>query len=383
MISQNMKKTLLVLCSVILLYFIWWIYNNLEKVEVKDEIRPSFEAEIQPYLALSEFLKKQGYSVNLNTTWSQLSHINPDDSVIVIPYLPSHLAKNIQSDLEKFISQGQVIIGLLPPERSDLFSEKYLEHDAMKSINTHFLKRYNLSIYQEEDNHDGSSTLMNRNIIFDMPNNWMLRETINNKIVNNWSYWLQHEHNQKLVIIPEFSIFENNKIELHDHALFFLTLLQYGDEQQTHNKIWFFTDELTPGFFTLIWQKFSLFIIALVLFTIFLLWFYSIRFGAIYPIFKTRRKELKQHLDAVARWYWNQSKSRVLIQAIDNTIKQKMKTIYPFWDSYNSSKQIQLIAYQCGIQPSKVATTLNHLDVHSKHEFFKLIQQLQTIRKNL
>ena len=382
MFPLNLKKALLSLLAVLALYFAWWFFTHLEKVDNDGKPEPTIEAEMQPYLALSEFLKSKGYQVHMNTSWSELDKIDIQNSVVVIPYLSPHLPQFQRQQLNKFLKKGHIIFGIVPSSRSNWLNEEN-QSETSDFRNNEMLSRFHLTLYKEESDQYGTSTLMDREITFEMPDNWMFEEKNDGKDTGYWSYWMEQNTNSKIIIIPEFFIFNNQHIGKRDNALLFLSFLQVDDENKTHTEIWILSEPITPGFFHLLWQNFSFAILALALLGILLLWNYGIRFGGIYPLFKPARKELKEHLDAVANWDWNHSHAEHLIKNIFMAINRKMKYSYNDWESYDQQKQIRLISRHTGISIENISTTWNLENIHSRTAFLRLIQQLQTIRTHL
>ncbi len=378
----SMKYLIIALVAFIAFYLFWWLYTNFEQTEQEPEPVATAESLRKPYLALSEFLKSKDYSVKDNVSWAELDNINPDDTVVVIPFLPKDLPLFQQQALDKLLDQGHLLVGLIKHPSLSFSDDSDDKHDGEDYYRSQFLDRYNLTLYQDEETY-GTSDVLNRNIEFMMPNNWILEEHINEDEYEQWSYFIDSDNNHKLIILPEFSIFTNDNIGYKDHALLFLTFLEVDDKLKKHHNVWLLTAPITPGFFNLIWHHYSEFIVALLLLSLLYIWRKSRRFGPLFPLFKKNRKELKEHLTAVGRWHWNASKSQQLINISFEQINRLMTFSYHHWDSLEPEKQIQILASHTGIPVKNIQATWQQSTVNSRLEFLYLIQQLQTIRIKL
>lgn len=374
------KYVIIALVAFIAVYISWWLYTNLEQVDQEPDPVATTESLIKPYLALSEFLESKGYSVKHNVSWAQLADVNVEDTVVVIPFLPKNLPLFQQKTLDKLLAQGHVLVGLVKPTNFGYFDD--IDVNDYYPYRSLFLDQYKLTLYQDEKRY-GSSDILNRNIEFDMPNDWMLEEHIDEDEYQQWSYFTVSDNNHKLVILPEFSIFTNDNIGDKDHALLFLSLLEYEDELKAHHNVWLVTAPIAPGFFSLIWLHYSEFIWALLLVISLFIWRSTRRFGPIFPLFQKNRKELKEHLSAVGRWHWNSSKSQQLINISFAQINRQMTLSYHHWDKLEPEKQIQLLASHTGLPVTNIRITWQQTTVNSRLEFLHLIQQLQIIRTKL
>ena len=402
--SINLKALLISFAIGLSCFLIWWIYSNIEKVQGDTTPRTSFEAKMKPFLALSEFLELHDYTVKHNVSWSQLDDIDAENTVLVIPFLPQHLPLSQQRKFNQLLENGHIFVGIVPQYETSFFddivvNQERQQNDDDKQDNktdsdenemsddtyyqSEFLDNHDLTIYQEEDEIFGESKLMQRQIEFELPNNWMLSQYEGDDEYQEYSYSILTDESSKLLILPEFFIFNNKHIGNKDNALLFLSLLEFEDPEKTHNNIWLLTAPVTPGFFSLIWRYFSEFILALGLLVAFFIWRSSRRFGPSFPLYKKHRKELKEHLDAVGRWHWNSSKSQQLINLNFDLIHRQMKFSYHNWDSYNEAQQIQLITNHTGLNKQKIKDTWENITVNTRLEFIQLMQQLQTIRTKL
>ncbi len=384
--NRQPKNIIILLVIAFLALLFWWIISHIEKVEQDPDPVPTIESRIQPYLALSEYLKLKGYQVKLNVSWAQLYDVDLEHTVVVIPFLPQHLPKPQQQSLDLLLDRGHVFVGLFKRHRTTFFDDADFEDSNSYQdfyFDSDFLDRFDRSLYQDEDDIFGISELVNRNIEFDLPNNWMLKRHLGDDEYEDASYSIISNDESKLVILPEFYIFDNKNIGNRDNALLFLSFLEYEDEDASHNNIWLVTAPISPGFFNLLWNYFKPFILALLVLITVVIWRASRRFGPSFPLYKTHRKDLKEHLTAVGRWHWYSSKSQKLININFHNIDRIMIYSYHNWNSFDKNQQIQLIAKHCGISAKKIDKTWRQRTVNTRLEFLHLIQQLQIIRTKL
>jgi len=113
------------------------------------------------------------------------------------------------------------------------------------------------------------------------------------------------------------------------------------------------------------------------------LWLYSLspRLGPVIPKESLDRRRLLEHIQASGHFFWKRNEQARLIESSQQSVLQKMGTLFPAWHQLNVDEQLKLLGEYTGQSIDELRPLLYSSEQRSMDEFVHLVQQIESIRK--
>lgn len=197
-------------------------------------------------------------------------------------------------------------------------------------------------------------------------------------------YKEQHEHllyfdvgQGGITVTSDNFIWANKRIDCRDHAFALWRLVN------PEGRVWFLVNQDAPSLMAILWRNASYGVMASLLTLVLWLWAKSQRFGPIFTVEKTGRRNLAEHIYASAMLLWRQQQHPQLLKTLRGEILERIEEQHPHLSQPQGDERINFIHQLTGIAPAAIQQALFADNLQHPQEFATAIAHLQTIRKQL
>ncbi len=140
----------------------------------------------------------------------------------------------------------------------------------------------------------------------------------------------------------------SSDLSRHDHAYFMWQLLK------DRKKVWLIFESSSPAFLTIVYEHFpTLMVFSAIWLLLFLLYLLK-RFGPIISQRPGEQRNLKQHIQQVAYYHWQQDKGNHLLKAWRTRIQHKVFVKHPNIAGLEDSALYEMLAGISGFTPAQI-----------------------------
>lgn len=186
------------------------------------------------------------------------------------------------------------------------------------------------------------------------------------------------EHGKGRVVFIAQNYFDNQNLQLYDHAELLLGL---ADLNQEATAVLVVQRPDVPTWYQALWRMVPLSVTALAAALLLWAWAAVRRFGPLMPDPDLERRSVLEHVDASSRWLWKTEKGRVVLLAAAREATEKiLLRRAPELQKFTQQQKIEHLALQSRLPQSELAAALNNPPSPRPTEFTRQIQTLQRLR---
>lgn len=423
--KHKLYNALAVVLVILLGAYVYW-YSQLEWVEQTVELGPKGEALRNPYLAAEEFLRHKGKQTYFQRGFSGLAELKlgeqtiPSGDTLVLTQTYQALPEPYVQALWQWVQDGGNLI--LAATNPYIGAEERLPDPLLKRLNLILIKHWepdfselveNLSddLHSDdaepellEDQLAAPSELETNNP--DQP--WQPDCFGASRTGINWpGYALPlvlsagysarlraaqgelDEQNEPSIfesfiigagsihVFAEDLSFTNENIACFDNALLFWELTKNS------GKIWFASNASSPSFWRELWRLSAVGCIALLMALALWVWQQGTRFGPIFSIDRSSRRNFIDHIKASATFLYRNRGNGPLLEALRNEVRQRMQIKYSHFAKLSQAQQLQKYQQVSAMAAEDIEKAMfEPLPVPSKR-FISTVRRLQHLRNRL
>ncbi len=391
----------------------WWWLSTHERVEQKYRGSPSKEARKNPLLAATRFLQELGIATEQSDGLNRFQQLPPNADLILGEHLGARLPNQRIEELLAWVENGGHLITSVQPTRGD---DNINAGDRLLSRLGVYLEKSNLD---EEDNHEFAVayTYLNNGEYIEAefsPHTYLVNEYLVNE-QHNVNFELASDKGSHLLQLP----YGNGQITLTTSLVFLHNPHTYSwqNSQQTEvgeheksqpfinqrdhayilwhlvqgrNKVWLVRRiEATP-LPVLFWRHAPYAVIALMVLTLFWLWWQYNRFGPVRATTNPARRNILEHILMSAVYAWRQDKADHLFATTRDDIERLLKLKHPQVAALPDAERTAWLADHCELPTDQILRVFPanwssdwRIDWNGEREFIELTSLLQSIRKKL
>ena len=372
-----------------------WVFENFEYKEVEKTTNYSAKARRNKFLAAEYFLQKLGFDAESDGNRSRLLDVNDSEKTILLNHYGPKLSPTRFNNLKNWIKDGGHLIFTATnfqyvnneDEEYDYFgnttSEEYKKNQLLEEFG--ILPQYtqfddNKPYPYDQDSH--AYTLKNgKKIRINFSPDTQLID-----INKNASFALKDEYgyhllqyqigNGKLTVLSDNNFLTNTNIGEFDHA--YLLWLLNLDKENENNKILLLYNTQSDSIFTLLWKYSKHACIAF--FALLILWLWSMqnRVGPILSLKNYSKRNIIEHLNAVARFNWRQDHGKQLLNQSRKTCENNLLKRYPVLKNMSIDERSLHMAKVLDLSSDEIYQALyfepksTNEYIHSSHHLQKL-----------
>jgi len=193
-------------------------------------------------------------------------------------------------------------------------------------------------------------------------------------------YLINRQYGKGIITVAsDLDFAENKNIEDEDHAELFWQIVHFKNKQIEN--VWLLNEDEMPSLSSWLWEYAWQLVLTILLFLA--LWLYSLspRLGPVIPKESLDRRRLLEHIQASGYFFWKQNEQARLIESSQQSVLQKMGTLFPAWHQLNVDEQLKLLGEYTGQSIDELRSLLYSSEQRSMDEFVHLVQQIESIRK--
>jgi hypothetical protein len=181
----------------------------------------------------------------------------------------------------------------------------------------------------------------------------------------------------RVVINSDNHIWQNQRIECHDHAYLLWRLIN------PKGKVWFVINQEAPSLWVILWRSTPYGAAAALLALAFWLWAKAARFGPILTRTSSGRRSLAEHIHASAMLLWRRQQHPYLVTQLRAELRQFLLLHYPQFDNWSQADQIAHLQTLTTLTPAELDKALFSTQLLTPQDFTTAVACLQMIRKSL
>jgi hypothetical protein len=369
-----------------------FLLSHAHKRYSQQSIGPDVEARRNLYLAAQYFLNQLGRGLELRRDFSFLDELQPNHALIV-SNSRKPLSKQRIDGLIRYVEQG----GLLILNAVELFD------DQEGASGAPILDQIGARLYGEEERGNDyfrqlreafEDTNSSEHEISQLqfqgyPEPTKVRFKSSRYLVDASgqasyvagtqasNHLLQYRKGKGVItVVSDMSVWNNDRIRHHDHALFLHQLTQ------NYDKVWLIYNPQVASLWHLLWQWGDYFLISLSVLVVFVVWFYQVKTGPVFPQFSIHSRKLLQHITAAARFKWHSGEPQLFLDQLRDELTGRIKQRSKQFAKLSQHKQVQWLSELTGLPKEKIRLALfqNYLEPSL---FIEQVQTLQQIRKQI
>ena len=397
----------------------YWGYHHIPWVEETVDLGYSLEAKLNPFLAAEIYLKELGISAKSHWGLGALDDLSDHLDTLLITSSRLSMAEGGISQLREWTQNGGHLITTAQSYYNDQkqgSADQLLDEIGVHRYPVDFepsmepLKENTATLNDEtnemaEDDSGKASMKLEEDVELltpiefeDVENPvWVNLSGHSNLVDTSGKAIFSAKNNQGvnllqyqmgegvLTVLSDDAFLRSHEIGSHDHA-YFLYLLTRGSKQ-----LWILYSGETPSLPALAWKHAALLLISAFVLLAFWLWRRSHRFGPLQWNSSLPRRQLMEHIVAGSNFNWRHKNLDKLIKSIREDIDGRMQLRHRNYRQLSGSQKATLLQDVAPLSKSEIVWTLtacsgvNQQLEGAKGEslFLRLIQNLQTIRKQL
>jgi len=377
--SKPLITAFLVLVFALLAYVsIDWLARNIEFYQEQVDSGESARARRNPLLAAQRFLTQSGIQTGSVFGRDLLYSLPASRDSLVISDFAIQMSKSRDSELENWLQQGGHLIASVPT-----FSSLQPGSFLKRRFGVEFVSVASADRNKDSPLHDlpFSGHANPIQVAFDIRQRIEYDPEIQAPDViledDLGVYLLQYPVGEgRLTLVSDMKYFFNKNIGQHDHA-YFLWLLTHESDQ-----VWLMVNNQTPSLLTLAWRYNPYLVSALALFG--LLQFIALwqRFGPLRHDLSTSRRDILQHLRAVARFHLKSDDGRQLLASTRASIRQLALRKHPYLKSMEPAQWAPWLATRSGLDEQDIALALDENSAQ-RGDLTRLTAILQQLKQRL
>ncbi|WDE98318.1 hypothetical protein PQO03_21130 [Lentisphaera profundi] len=364
---SKLLKILVVLFVAVVVYGVYWFYNNTEEVENEKYVGFQGEAKLKPYLALQRLSEHvMSYTeadVNL-ASWGELSR----DEILFIPleYIPTDIS--IFKDLENWLENGGVLITGSVRSKNDFdvnFSPMHHRLIGFKNVEGENGGQVNLAI---------NSVELQMPIAFSFELDAYDEEFRTD--MDEFVYGYKTLGKGKIHLFNSLRAFDNRNIRDKDNADFFFSLINRDKD------LVLATRPEYMGVWSWIKTRARMSLVLLIICILVWLLMVSKRFGPLLLDRSVNSRKIMEHIQVSGEYQWRAKQSGLLVGELRLSIQEQMKMRHPQSNRLSGMEQNNYLAELSSVTNDNV---LQSMTGHCKtpDQFFKTVTILKQIKDSL
>jgi len=415
-----------------------WLLTFANKTFYEKDIGASYEARKNPFLAAQYFLQKNNTEASFDQSFSRLDKPLDPNSSIIISNSRKPLSKARIENLKYFVQQG----GHLILKATEFYDDERRTSDApiLQSLGVRlypfqgWISQHKDDEPNEHSTHDGTDNNDNDyndtdfndtdsnndkpndsevsyyetsydnttylNIDPDQPATEIvfnhastLMDTSGNAVwiagSDNATHLLRYAMGDGFItVLSDMSIWQNNRIDQVDHALFLHQLTQ-----SSPSVIIIYNPQF-DSLLSLLWQHGYYVVIALGVLMLMLIWHFQVKTGPVFAQFSNQNRQLLQHIRAAAEFKWQQygkqygqqtgqqKNGQQLLNNTRHTVLKAIQRKHRGFSNYSEEKQLSLLQQHSALDRQQLQLALL-TEPKDQKQFTQCIRSLQLLRQKL
>ncbi len=154
-------------------------------------------------------------------------------------------------------------------------------------------------------------------------------------------------------------------------------------EESGPSKVWLVFNDDMPPLLSWLWHNAAPVMIVSLL--MFLTWvaYAAPRFGPVQPVPPPARRRILEHIEAGGYYLWKHRRQARLIQGVREALDKRLRALHPGWAELNLAERERHLSKLCDLPVENVRLILHQDAARNTHEFTRIIQQIEAIRKKL
>ena len=179
-----------------------------------------------------------------------------------------------------------------------------------------------------------------------------------------------------IVLLNNDNLLSASRVREQDNAEVLWRLTQLNGHPP---RVWLVWQGQALPWQTLLWRNFGAFVVTIILFGVFALWRGATRFGPLLPPPQPVRRSLIEHLDACGRWFWQQRKHAVLLDACRAHLRRTLQLHRPRLATLPAPQLAPKLASLSGLDEAAIGNALSATGSRDTHEFTAQVALLQAL----
>ncbi|MGI0117476.1 DUF4350 domain-containing protein [Zooshikella sp. RANM57] len=401
--SFEVNWPIVIILGVILLFvLLFWLL--LEPYDDTEWVPPSTEARLNEYLAAERFIQRNNIHIESHKNLKLLDHLPKTSDAIILSSSRASLSEHRRQQLDTWVRQGgHLLVSYSEPW---LFDDQvldpllaswgikavYLQEDELDAL---YGKKSSSKSEKDKSAKDVAQcetpvhlpiTLTwpteKEPLAIDLRTDFGLVSTKGELLLKN-SLEPPYQLIQKpigdgrVTVLTYMGIWQNDEIGDYDHAYLLHLLLK------DHSSVWWLYGLEYPSLWQLLVQHALPILVSLGTFILFFCWYRAKRFGPTKPEASPERRQLLEHLQAVASFFWRNKQSSYLINTLKQQVEQRIRLHHKQYSELPQAKQYRLLATLSGLPVEEIQWTMSQDSLQNEIEFIRVTRNLQHIRNQL
>lgn len=411
--SQWLLYGLIAVCAALIVYW----YLNLEWEEKEIDMGPSDEARRNPYLALQMYAESQGLQSHFQRGFSGLADLSLGDQSIgksdtlVLIHTYQGLADHHLEAVWAWVEQGGNLI--VTAENPFVNPSSLLSDTLMERLNLTLETDYEYDLGDlfgdEEEEEQESEEPSDESVATEEEAPWQPSCLWQDSTEINWG-----DHTPPLTIsddyyarlydtdayydddesaafaLKTFNIgngnihvfasdigLRNDSVGCEDNGFLFWQMVKESP------KVWFAVNANSPSFWQELWRLSAVGCVSLLLALAFWVWQQGTRFGPIYLIDRSQRRNFIDHIRASATFLLRNQNNQPLIQSLRDDITQRMHVKHSHFDRMTPQEQMDKFIQASAMTSEDIERAMFQPLPVPSNNFIGTVRRLQYLRNQL
>jgi|GEM_PF-2781258 len=385
LMSFSKATWVIIISSLVFFGFFLWFVKNFDKVPYERELGYSAEARRNQFLAAEQFLKRVNVALESRHDFALFDNAFDEKlgqyDTVLINGSRIGMSSARRDAMREWVNRGGHLVLLATEFYEYEFGasrDKYLDALGLRYYDT----RDDYSDYSEEEsltslNFDGYER---ETQVHFYPDGYIEDTSGEASFIGGPEYadqFIQYQQGEGLLtVLVDFTVFQNNRIDAHDHAMFLLQLI--GNSPQ----VWLVYNRVQPSLWQLMVSQIPLVIISaaslLLLMMLGQLW----RKGAAIKDSPPVQREIMQHIAAAGEFSFRADRGAHLLEEMMRSIHHRLNQLVHGFERLSEDKQLIKLAHITGL-PQEQLQILWQTENENQETFITKVQLVQEIRKHL
>lgn len=183
-----------------------------------------------------------------------------------------------------------------------------------------------------------------------------------------------------ITVLSDDDFMRNPTIGQGDNAAFLWHIAHWSRDD---NAVWVVLSDDMPALPAWLLAHAQPALIALALLLVAWLWQAMRRFGPPQPAAQPVRRSLREHLLASGRFLWQHGHQARLLEDCRLALRRRIEAVQPGWVTLTPAVLAERLAALTGLPVEDIKTALSQPARRNEHEFTRLVDTLETLRKML
>jgi hypothetical protein len=361
---------LLILLMVIALLGGAWFMQNFERHS--EEIRSGFSvaARRNPWLAAERYLQRLGLRVEAVTGREYLRTPPAQAGVLLVRELGPDQPEARQRELLAWVAAGSHLV--ITPQVSSLSDESV--HGLLQTLGVSVLEREPAADAGPVEMRLTGSTEPLR-IDFERSRSlqfegevavWRARAEIGYHLLR-----LPYGDGA-ITLLSDNDFLSNDAIDAHDHALLLANLVD------GNTRVWMLYNTQMPSLPRLLWKRVPHLMLSGAVVLLVWLWWLSRRSGPLLVVAEAPRRDLLEHLQAAAEFFWKHDRARDLQRRTRRQVEGRWLRAHPQLKALHESDRCAWLASRTGLASDAV-----HQALYAEHDEERMLIRSSTVLQRL